>query len=406
MVEAEHADPRILGQRLTVTRKARGVTQEEAATHLGCSRPTLIAIEKGDRRVKPDEIVKLAAYYGRSVHELVRPGVETVALEPHLRAVVDPASAPPEEMYAAIAELERFAEDYRELERILDAKPISAYPQEVAPPRRGSLSDFAEDVATRERDRLGLGNQPILNLRQVLEAEVGLRVFYGSLPSKIAGMFAYTADLGFCVFINRKHPSERRRATLAHEYGHALCDRHKPGIDYLHWQGRKPAPERFAEAFGLGFLLPAGGVRRKFHEITASTGDFQVADLCRLSNYYWVSVQAMTLRLEELGLIARGSWSLLAEKGFKPRKASEDLGLTHRHAKSDDPYCQRYKFLAVQAYRTGKISEGQLSKFLRCDPVGAREIVAACLDQSFVDADGQILVRKMPFEVSLLHTPP
>jgi Zn-dependent peptidase ImmA (M78 family)/DNA-binding XRE family transcriptional regulator len=402
MVETEHADPRLLGQRLTAARKARGVTQEEAATHLGCSRPTLIAIEKGERRARPEEIVKLAAFYGRSVHEIVRPGVETIALEPHLRAVVDPASATVKEISTAITELERFAEDYRELERLLDAKPVSAYPPEVYLPKRGSLSDFGEDVAMRERERLGLGNQPILNLRQVLEADVGLRVFYGGLPSRIAGMFAYTAELGFCVFINQKHPPERRRATLSHEYGHALCDRHKPGIDYLGGQGRKPASERFAEAFGLGFLLPAGGVRRKFHEITVSTGDFQVADLCRLSNYYWVSVQAMTLRLEELNLIAKGSWSLLAEKGFKPRKASEDLALIPRHGKSDEPYPQRYKFLAVQAYRVGKISEGQLGKFLRCDPVRAREVVASCLDQSFVDADGQILARKMPFEESLL----
>ena len=406
MIESEQNDPRLLGQRLTAARKARGVTQEAVAAFLECSRPTLIAIEKGERRAKPDEIMKLAAFYGRSVHELVRPGVEIAALEPHLRAVVDPASVPQEEMNAAIAELERFAEDYCELERLLKAKPVIAQPPEVSLPTRGSLSDFGEDAATRERERLGLGNQPILNLRQLLEADVGLRVFYGGLPSKIAGMFAYTAELGFCVFINRKHPSERRRATLAHEYGHALCDRHKPGIDYINTQGRKPASERFAEAFGLGFLMPASGVRRKFYEITESTRDFRVADLCRLSNYYWVSVQAMTLRLEELGLIAKGSWSLLAEKGFKPRKASEDLGLTPRHAKSGDLYPQRYKFLAVQAFRRGKISEGQLSKFLRCDPVRAREIVAACLDQSFVDADGQILARKMPFEDSLLNTRP
>ena len=404
MVDAEQADPRILGQRLTAARKARGATQEEAATHLGCSRPTLIAIEKGDRRVKPGEILKLAAFYGRSVHELVRPGAETVAFEPHLRAVVDATSTSIEEINTAISELQRFAEDYCELERLLKAKPISAYPPQVSLPQRGNLRDFAEDVAARERDRLGLGTQPILDLRQVLEADVGLRVFYGGLPSKIAGMFAYTAELGFCVLINIKHPSERRRATLAHEYGHALSDRHKPGIDYLNGQGRKPASERFAEAFGLGFLLPAGGVRRKFHEITASTGDFQVADLCRLSSFYRVSVQAMTLRLEELGLIERGSWNLLAEKGFKRREALEHLGLTTRHAESDEPYPQRFKFLAVQAYRIGKISEGQLCKFLRCDPVSAREIVAVCLDQSYVDENGQVLERRMPFEKSLLKT--
>ena len=75
MAELEHDDPRLLGQRLTAARKARGATQEDAAKVLGCSRPTLIAIEKGERRAKPEESMKLAAFYGRSVHELVRPGV-------------------------------------------------------------------------------------------------------------------------------------------------------------------------------------------------------------------------------------------------------------------------------------------------------------------------------------------
>ncbi|HUU85711.1 MAG TPA: XRE family transcriptional regulator [Phycisphaerae bacterium] len=406
MFELENTDPRLLGGRLTAARKARGVTQEEAAAHLECSRPTYIAIEKGDRRAKPGEIVRLAAFYGRSLHELVRPGLEPVSLEPHLRAVVDQNMASADEINVAISGLERFAADYRELERLLNAKPISAYPPLVSLPRRGNLADFAEDVAMRERDRLDLGSQPILNLRQALEADVGLRVFYGDLPSRIAGMFAFTAELGFCVYINRKHPPERRRATLSHEYGHALCDRHKPGIDYLDGPRRKPASERFAEAFGLSFLMPASGVRRKFYEIADSMGDFQVADLCRLSNFYFVSVQAMTLRLEELGLIGRGIWELLSEKGFKPRKAAQELGLNPRFPESDEPYPQRYKFLAVQAYRMSKISEGQLGKFLRCDPVTAREIVASCLNQSIVDANGEILDARMPFEESLLRSQP
>ena len=45
-------DPRILGQRITEARKARGKTQEELADLLECSRPTYIAIEKGDRQPK------------------------------------------------------------------------------------------------------------------------------------------------------------------------------------------------------------------------------------------------------------------------------------------------------------------------------------------------------------------
>src|SRR5436309_2186977 len=108
--EPPSTDPRVLGRRLADARKARDVTQEEAAKHLGCSRPTLIAIEKGERPAKPEEIVKLAAFYGRSVHELVRPGEASTDLQPHLRAAVDRHRLSDGELIVAIADLQRFVE--------------------------------------------------------------------------------------------------------------------------------------------------------------------------------------------------------------------------------------------------------------------------------------------------------
>ena len=65
-------DPRILGLRLQEARKARGMTQQGAAEALGVSRPTYIAIEKGERVVQPPELIRLAELYGRSVHDLLR----------------------------------------------------------------------------------------------------------------------------------------------------------------------------------------------------------------------------------------------------------------------------------------------------------------------------------------------
>ncbi len=53
MLDIPRIEPALLGQRLVSARKARGVTQNHAADHLGCSRPTLIAIEKGTRSAKP-----------------------------------------------------------------------------------------------------------------------------------------------------------------------------------------------------------------------------------------------------------------------------------------------------------------------------------------------------------------
>ena len=300
-------DPRILGQRIIEARKARGKTQEEVAGFLGYSRPTYIAIEKGERPLKPDEIIALASFFGRKVNELVRPGEPVTDLQPHLRAVADRMKAADQtSLNAAIDQFQALAEDYRELEQVMSAPLQPSYPPEVTLNLKIDPSEQAEVTAEQERKRLGLGDQPVIYLRRMLEWDVGLRIFTtGDLPSNIAGMYAYSGELGACILINRKHPPERRRVSMLHEYGHLLLstDRYKPGIDYLAVPGRKPANERFAEAFALSFLMPATSVRQQFQKSMATSGDFQVADLCRMKHYYFVSLEAMTLRVEQLGLI-------------------------------------------------------------------------------------------------------
>jgi Zn-dependent peptidase ImmA (M78 family)/DNA-binding XRE family transcriptional regulator len=395
----------VVGLRLAEARKSRGVTQEGAAAHLGCSRPTLIATEKGIRPAKPDEIVKLAALYGRSVHEIVRPGAPDVALAPHLRSAIEPSRGDSEALECAINALERWATDYRELERLAGARPFESYPPQVELPSRVRLQDFAEDVALRERAWLHTGDQPILNLRRLLEYDVGLRIFCEPLPSQVAGLYASAADAGYCILLNRKHRPERQRFTLAHEYGHFLCDRHKPGVDYLAGEKRRPANERFADAFAISFLVPRTSLRRYFLDTVARTNDFRVEDLCQLSSIYGVSVQAMTLRLEELGLVPRGTSDWLREKGFRPAAAKDELGLAAPAVEGQEPYPERYKYLAVEAFRQGKISEGQLANFLRCDRVSAREVVEECVTRWETDREGREEFLRAPVGGSLLAGP-
>src|SRR6266536_389181 len=78
----EPASPRIIGQRLAEARNTRGITQEVAADHIGVSRPTFIAIEKGERAAKPVEIVKLAELYGQPVHHFVRTAQPVTDFQP------------------------------------------------------------------------------------------------------------------------------------------------------------------------------------------------------------------------------------------------------------------------------------------------------------------------------------
>ncbi|MFC1597320.1 ImmA/IrrE family metallo-endopeptidase [Planctomycetota bacterium] len=214
-------------------------------------------------------------------------------------------------------------------------------------------------------------------------------------------MFGFSSEFGGVIAVNRKHPPQRRRATMLHEYGHLITDRFKPGIDYLSFPGRKPANERFAESFSMAFLMPATSVRRRFNQIVNDSGDFQISDLCRLSHFYFVSVEAMTLRLEGLTLIPKGVRDHLKESRFEVRRAAEVLNL-QQHPVADERFPDRYLFLAVQAYDKGELSEGELSDLLRCDRVTAREIVDRRLTTIEVSDEGEVRHIQLETQYSLL----
>ena len=396
------ASPRIIGQRLAEARKARSIKQEDAAELIGVSRPTFIALEKGERAAKPDEIIKLAAMYGLPVNHFVRTMEPLTDFQPHFRAAMEkvkPADA--EQLKSAIGEFKEFVENYLDLERRMTAPMRMNYPDPVILNPHVNVSELAEDVANRERLRLGLGDQPIPNIRSLLEAEVGVRILYARLPRMFAGMYIFVDGLGGCMLINSVHPADKQRASISHEYAHLIVDRYTAGIDYLTNFGRKPANERFAESFAMSFLMPASSVRLRFNEIVNTTGNFQVGDLVKLKHRYFVSMEAMALRLESLGLLKQGTWELQKEKGLPVREAEKRLGLV-TEAKPEPAYPDRYKLLAVHAYERGELSEKEVANYLRCDIWEARRIIQQSLLSVEVDAEGRTQPMQADFETSLL----
>lgn len=385
----QSVDPRELGRRLQEARKACGRTQQDAAEHLGVARTTITAIEKGERRIQPSELTQLAALYGRSVGELLRRGEPTEAFAVQLRATL-PANAQAESAIGPFTwEFQRLCEDYLELERLCGAPLRRRYPPQyqidgVAP------ETAAEDVASAERNRLGLGDGPILNLRDLLENDVGLRIFYLVLPSNVAAMFAYTEQLGGCIAVNRRHPEDRRRMSLGHDYAHFLTKRYLPEVAYLGRYHRQPEQERFADAFARVFLMPAAGLSRRFHELRRSrNGRVTPADLCTLAHYYFVSVQALTLRLEELRLLPSGTWDRLEQADFRVREAQAILQLPDRPV-ADGLLPMRYLYLAAEAFQRADLSEGQFARFLRVDRLEARRLADELASREEVSDEGTV----------------
>ncbi len=371
----ETADPRVLGQRLQEARKARGLTQQEAADFLKVARTTITALEKGDRRLRPDELIQLAKLYARPVSRFVGAKESIVDFTVQFRTAMahsGPRQAR-KELQEAVQEFQELCENYLYLEKLNGIRWRPSYPPQY--PIAGiSPEDAAEDTALSERNRLGLGDGPVLNLREVLENDIGVRVFYTQLPARLAGIFAYTEELGGCIAVNARHPEERRRWSMAHEYGRFLTNRFRAELT-LDVYKRIPAAERFADAFARSMLMPAAGLRRRFYQISREAeGRITAADLCRIAHYYFVSVHAVMLRLEELRLLPRGTWERLCDRGFKVREAQEESSLALR-SHDDRLLPLRYQFLAVRSYEDGNLTEGELTRLLYVDRVSARRTV-------------------------------
>lgn len=386
------SDPRLLGARLQEARKARRMTQQQVAESLNVARTTIVAIEKGERQVQNAELIQLANLYGRQINELLRRQSITQSFVVQFRAVPARETAiSVDEQEQQVVELQQLCEDYYELERLCSAPLPRRYPGEYGM-EGGRPEQIAEDVASAERNRLGLGDGPVLNLREVLENDVGLRIFYKAMPSRMSGMFGYTSELGGCIAINAKHPHDRRRWSLAHEYAHFLTRRYQPDISIFFLYQRVPAHERFADAFARCFLMPASGLSRRFGALRSEKrGAITMADLLTLADLYQVSFEALIGQLEDLRLIAVGTSDRLREEGFKVREAQQMLGLTVGGPASDHELLPlRYQYLAVQALEDDLLTEGQLARMLQTDRLTAREVVSRLKRRPDVAEAGEV----------------
>ena len=372
----ESIDPRSLGRRLQDARKTRGLTQREVAEHLAVARTTVAALERGDRRPRPGELMRMARLYARPLGCFVGAREPAGDLAGQFRAAVTGAGSPDDqrELGQAVRRFQGLCEDYLHLEGLAGASLARSYPAqhgiEGTPSR-----DAAEDVASSEHNRLGLGDGPVLRLRDVLESDVGIRIFSIELPSRVTGMFAYTEELGGCIAVNALHPEERRRWSMAHEYGHFLTRRSRPEVSTLGTYGTVPATGKFADAFAGAMLMPAAGLRRRFNDLSrGSGGAVTAADACGLAHRYLVPVEAMMLRLEQLRLLPAGAWDRLRDRGLGIREAQDQVDHS-RHPGGGQELPHRYRLLAARAYGEGQLTEGELARLLRTDRVSARRVV-------------------------------
>ena len=375
----ESRSPKDLGERLRAARSNAGLTQQKAADDLKLARTTLIAIEKGERRVRADEFREMVALYGISVNAFFQSKVAPVEFVPRFRSLSGASNQAATEAARLLSDL-AIAEV--ELERILGMPLRKDYP----PERRigsGDIREQAEDAALDTRQRLGLGLSPINDIVSLFELEVGIRVFVQPLKSgALSGLFVFDETVGACMLLNRNHPRERRALTAAHEYAHFLSTRQQPDVLSEPTQSTQSREERFAAAFAPALMMPAAAIRRRFEDLRREAGRFSPRHLILLAHQFNVSEEALCRRLEELSLVPAGTWESLRGRGFSGKLVREVLGDKAQVQKTF--VSPRIWYLASEAYRRDLLSEGQIAKRLGMDRVDVR----AMLDSTMLEGLG------------------
>jgi Zn-dependent peptidase ImmA (M78 family) len=324
----------------------------------------MVQIEAGRRTVSTLELAELARLYGRPVAAFFQ---EDSAREEDpctaLCRVSDDLQNQPE----TVASIRHCVDLFREgvaLAQELGRETTPLLPNYAVPAR--SQSEAAAqgiEAASRERNRLGLGDAPIADMCRLI-CEQGIWATSIRLIDGLSGLFLAHPTIGSAIVVNRDHSSTRKRFSYAHEYAHALFDRDRMATVTAR-DNATELIERRANAFAAAFLMPRGGVEallRSMHKGGPSRRSFvsydvagegsqeseersrpgsqelNFCDVATIAKHFGASYAAACYRLRELGYVNKAELdALLAQDGLAREYITFTGGTSEADASKREP---------------------------------------------------------------------
>lgn len=291
------------GDLLRLARQLRGRTQKKSADDLGVAQAVLSRLENG--LIEPDdELIESAArafdlpkeffsikdtVYGPpvSVHTMLRGKSDVSARD------VEMITA---ELNVRLFHLQRFMEN-------VDFNPVNEVPTL-------DVEQYAsvEKIASVVRAHWRLPSGPIKNLTRLLE-QAGIIVaesnFHGA---SVSGVTFAAPGRPPIILVNRDHPADRLRFTLAHELGHLVMHRFPTAT-----------MEDEANQFASAFLLPPQEMKVAF-----SGRKVTLELLASLKREWRVSMQSLLMSAQAQRCVtenqARYLWQQISARGWRTRE--------------------------------------------------------------------------------------
>ena len=364
-------DSTILGKRLKQARINAKVTQELAAKEINVARTTIIAIEKGQRKIKDNEFVHLCSLYKIAAASILRPSQKREDIIFKFRRDSKIQIDSPEAQYA-MELLLSLASASEELENMMgkSRQKIQLFQHKI---QNRDIETQAEDAANQLRQMIGIGSSPVGDLFSLLEFHLGFSIFIRKINSNISGLYVNNTQVGHGMLLNANHSIGRLYFTAAHELGHSISS---PAAYHINFKehDENSKEETFANSFASSFLMPASFIRKVFDEYR-SQGSFSSRQLIIMAKTTNVSPEAMCRRLESLDLLKQGTYESIKERGFSPSELDVQIGKTLFSREHFVP--ERICLLMADAYSDGLLSEGQLARKFSLDRVEIRKILDA-----------------------------
>ncbi len=341
----------MIGHRLRIARAAAGLSLRDLSAQID----TLVsaqAIGKYERNedmprsgvlLALSDALDVSEEYLLSDDDLVLEGVE-FRKKPNTSA---------REEAAIEANSVHLLERYLAIEDLLHLKSVDWEKPRSAPHPVLDIRD-AEDAARSVREDWGLGNDPIPQLAELLE-ERGIKVLSLALEN-IDGLAAKVRRKDHMaarvVVVKCDAWSERKRFTLAHELGHMVID---------------PAPslsekevEKAAHRFAGAFLIPADTLRA---EMGSNRSSVSLGELVALKDRFGVSIQAITYRCKDLGILNQSAFvklfKLFNQRGWRKPPYAEPRAISPEY---EEP--KRFERLCYRALAETMIGEPRAAELL------------------------------------------
>jgi Zn-dependent peptidase ImmA (M78 family)/transcriptional regulator with XRE-family HTH domain len=402
-----------IGKRLKEARVNCDLSQEEVAKGLKIPRVSVVQIENGERQVTIDQLGAFAKLFRRPLSEffIEQPEEMLVAI---LRAAPELESR--ELIEAEIMRHVTICSRGAELEQLLDIPARTGPPAYslLAPMNAGEAVEQGLHLARQERLRLGLGDNPIPDMADLISA-TGIWATGAVFPEILSGMFLRHRSIGMVILVNFRHARVRKRFSYAHEYAHALLDRDQTATISFE-RNRTDLLEVRANAFAAGFLLPSAGVRsflrsrrkglqsklesvvydpfiehdddepvRAITRTVAGSQTIAYQDVASLAHLYGTSYQAAAYRLKGLGHINERDLKELLDKQAFGREYSKTLRFDKDNEdgvdnekdprEGDRELIGQIVDLTIEAYRRGLLSRDRISELGNTLGIGGRRLV-------------------------------